>query len=232
MRRESADLAAEILQPQGLERARVERIGRAAFPQRQQPFVVHDDRDVRHVARLAQRVADHAARAHLAEAAMDDAAGARLVEIVFGPDVAIEIADAGVVEADRRDHSVAVEPVRKPVAAEVVAAGAVAEQRAAQRRRHAAVDLVDLVVEFIRQRAEAGAPGTVSAGQGAGARGGVRHRRPARWTAIDELGVIRRAASISTAGSPEATADRQCTGRPRTENEGGPKPDEGLPEKP
>ena len=47
---------------------------------------------------------------------------------------------------------------------------------------YAAIDLIDLVVEFIRERAEAGAPGTVSAGQGAGARGGVRHRRPDRWT--------------------------------------------------
>src|SRR6185369_12319247 len=114
--------------------------------------------------------ADDAARAHLAEAAVDDPAGPRFVEIVLGPDVAIEIMDAGVVEADRRDHSVAVEPVGKPVAAEIVSSGAVAEKGAAQRRRHSAVDLIDPIVEFTRECAEAGAPGTVGAGQEAGAR--------------------------------------------------------------
>src|SRR5436853_563364 len=83
------------------------------------------------------------AGSNLAEAAMHDAPGARLVAIVLGRDIAVAVADPVAVEADRLDHAVAVEPVRKPPAGKLVAARAVAEQRAAQGRRHLAVDLLE-----------------------------------------------------------------------------------------
>jgi hypothetical protein len=58
---------------------------------------------------------------------MQDAAGARFIDVIPSLDVAVEIVDAGIVETDRRDHSVAVEPVRKPVAAEIISPGAIAK---------------------------------------------------------------------------------------------------------
>jgi hypothetical protein len=66
--------------------------------------------------------------------------------------------DARVVETDRRDHSVAVEPVGKPISVQVVASRAVAEERAAQRAWNRAFDLVDNVVMLGRQASEAVAP--------------------------------------------------------------------------
>ena len=80
-------------------RDRARRAGR--LPTGEQPVVLHDDRGVRDVGRLAEGVAEHAERPHLAEAAMDDAAGRDLVAVVLGRDVAVAIVDAGVVEADR-----------------------------------------------------------------------------------------------------------------------------------
>src|SRR6266850_2497593 len=90
---------------------------------------------------------------------MSDAAGAGLVAVVVGRDIAVAIVDAAVVEADRRDHAVTVEPVRKPLAAKLIATRAVAEQRAAQAGRHVAVDFVDPVAVLFVERAEPRAPG-------------------------------------------------------------------------
>ena len=80
---------------------------------------------------------------------MDDALRRSLILVVVGGDVAVAEMDALVVEADGRDHAVAVEPVRKPLAGELVAARTVAEQRAPEPRRHLAIDLVDPVVVFL-----------------------------------------------------------------------------------
>jgi len=82
----------------------------------------------------------------------------RLVEIGRRPDVAVAIMDADAVEPDRRDHAVAVEPMGKPVPVQVVAARAVAEERAAQGARDRAFDLVDGVVVLGGKAFEALAP--------------------------------------------------------------------------
>ena len=92
---------------------------------------------------------------------MDDAAGLCFVAVIGGRDVAVAIVDAGIVEADPGDHAVAVEPVGEPLAAEIVAARAVAEERATQGRGHDAVYVLDAVVVLLRQSPEAGTPGMV-----------------------------------------------------------------------
>ena len=158
MGREGLHRAAERLDAARIERDRIEGEGRAALPQRQQPAIAHHDGGVGDVGRLAQRVGQHAARPHLAEAAIDDVAGPRLVAIIVRRDVAVAVVDAAIVEADGRDHAVAVEPVGKPLAAEIVAARAVAVERAAQAGWHLAVDVVDPVVVFLGERAKASTP--------------------------------------------------------------------------
>src|SRR4029453_14506029 len=89
---------------------------------------------------------------------MDDALRLGLVTVVLAGDVAVAEMDAVVVEADLREHAIAVEPVGKPLAAELVAARAVAEQRAPEPRRYLAVDLLDPVVVFLVEGAEARGP--------------------------------------------------------------------------
>src|SRR5204863_7491455 len=89
---------------------------------------------------------------------MDDALGLGLVAVGLGGDIAIAEMDAVVVEADGREHAVAVEPVGEPLAAELVAARAVAEQRAPERRRRPAVAFRDPVVLCLGEGAEARAP--------------------------------------------------------------------------
>src|SRR6266436_1650722 len=158
MGREGLHRAAERFDAACVERDRIECEGRTTFPQRQQPVALHDDGGVGDVGRLAESVPQHAVRPLLAEAAVDDVAGARLVAVILGRDVAVAVVDAAIVEVDRRDHAVAVEPVGKPLAAKVVAARAVAIQRAAQTWRHLALDLVDPVVVFLDERAKAATP--------------------------------------------------------------------------
>ncbi len=188
---ERPDLAAEVLHAEGRERGRIERVRGTAFPQRQELLLLQHHRGVGDVGWLPERVGDDAARPHLAEAAMDDAAGPRLISVVLGADVSIEVTNARVVEPDRRDHPVAVEPMSEPMAAEVVPARTVAEQRATQRCRHPAVDLVDPVIVLAGQAAKSRAPRVIGAGGSVGAVRGMRHGRrlrlvtPPRWSAAD-----------------------------------------------
>ena len=98
--------------------------------------------------------------------------------VVLGRDVAVAIADAGVVEADRRDHAVAVEPVGETTGRRDRCGPSRCGRACRAGPGHDAVDVVDAVVVLLRQRPEAGTPGMVD-GPGLFAGNGWRRRTDA-----------------------------------------------------
>ena len=143
--------AVVVVLADGLQRCRIKPPGPTAFVQRQQHAAMMNEAGVGRIGRHLQEVRTQPAGNPGTEAAVQDALLAGLVHVLRGAHIAVAEVGATVVEGERTQHAVTVEPVSVGAATDALPARTIAQEGAHQITRQFAVDLLDPVVVLLVQ---------------------------------------------------------------------------------